>query len=245
MSTLMERDSKGNVKINDGGKGVNLQVPEDMSMLAVLGGRNTIFDGAHYKNDGWIYFKDKPVKKWFMHRDGFRLWEPTLWDLPKLESRYWNIKRICEKFYLERWRPIYERLLEVGNTHAKPTHKFNSSVDWWFYKVRIEGDKCWISWDWVEAPKEPLNQEVGQAYYYVDQWMEKKWRAKGMFRQVLEESFLKYLGSEFKDVGPGKTMHLTVNGRHYWYVTQRTRWGGSEWVKMVWPEEESMMEIAL
>ena len=83
MTTQVLMQRKKNVVEVDG---LTAKVPDNISMISVFG-VNSFIDQGDYKEDGWIYVQNKPVRKWFKKLDDITYWHPILDDLHKLKNR--------------------------------------------------------------------------------------------------------------------------------------------------------------
>jgi hypothetical protein len=72
---IMER--KGTTVKADG---LTASIPGDISMMAMFEINPFIPDGD-YREDGWVYINDKPIKKWFNKIENILIWSPILNDL--------------------------------------------------------------------------------------------------------------------------------------------------------------------
>jgi len=135
--------------------------------------------------------------------------------------------------------PAFDAIAEAGGAHAKITHSYSGKIPpWWWYSVdEVAGRKA-IGWDWVDKPKKPKNLELGNAYYLASERVRTLYGRLRMFNDVLEYAISKKIRDiEQKDDTP---LHLIINGRDYWYSSRYNRWGGREWSKMAWPEDETI-----
>jgi len=246
MEIIMERDADGNVQA----LGITCKIPTDRTALSVLAD-NHIVDSGDYNKDGWVYINEKRVKKWFSRcyspeesSISALIWLPILDDVAKLEARYWKIYEKVQRFYQKHWKVLYDKIIEAGEAHAKPTHKYTGDLHWWQYKrTDYFGGHSSLSFDWVKEPEEPVNIELGQRYYHIDRQIDRYYRYLGMFRVVLSQAISKYLQKYHKAEKPGITIRFEINGHNYWYASQYV--GASlEWVKQSWPEDQ-LKEIRL
>jgi len=242
----MERVEDGSVQA----LGTTFKVPTNRTALPILAD-NRIVNGCDYNKNGWVYVDGKRIKKWFSRcyspeesSISALIWLPVLDDVAKLEARYWKILGKVKKFYREHWKIYYDRIIEAGKAHAKPTHKYTGDLHWWEYKRynHFDGHSA-LSFDWVEEPKEPVNLELGQEYYHIDRKITRYYQYLGMFQVVLSQAISKYLKKYHKVEHPGITLRFEINGRNYWYTSAYV--GHSlEWIKQSWSEGK-LKEIKL
>ena len=242
MEALMERNSEGKVRAD----GKEIRVPESRLALSVVG-INQIVGGGDYREDGWIYLNDKPVKKWFTGCSGsssVRIWGPVLNNIPLLEARKWRIKDRVDDFRNKIWRPLYDEVVKLGEAHAKPTHKYTGTKQWWrYYRNDYANAPSSLSFDWVDEPAEPKNFGIGQQYYHMDQQIGRYYKYLYKFNTVLGSAIVKYL-EETVDPKLVSTVRLSVNGRDYWYASESTRHGVARWSRINWPESP-LVEIIM
>jgi len=238
----MERNSDGDVSI-DGEHVAN--IPKDQSILSVFG-TNPIMANSIFGKDGWIYVDGKRVRKWYKSIDQITIWEPILDDLPKLESRYTAISEKVDKFHSERYIPMFNKIVEVGQAHAKPTHEYTGKqYAWWVYSARkYDGDSYSIGFDWLdEEPKEKLHVDIGQAYYHLERQIHRYYGYKYKFRKVLEYAINNLLMDNLP-TGNGQILKLILNSRTFWYASIRNSHDVLLWTKLAWAEDEIIeMEI--
>lgn len=237
MKTIMSRNSKGIVTIN--GK-IKCKIPLGKSMLSVLSDNPSI-NNATYSDKGWVLDKKgNKIRKWLIRIEGTKVWEPILDNIPALELRYQKLLKHREKVHSAVFLPAFEALDKVGKAHAKPTHKYDGSQQWWIWHICNDthyGKS--FGYDWVDAPKKPIRHEIGQRFYEADCRMAEVYGRVSKFRKTLEQAIENYLWKHveptIKDVG--KTLKLVINDRIYWYVG---KFHGSVpvWEKVNWPDEE-------
>ena len=171
METIAKRDSDGIVTVGANGRQITAKIPSDMSMLGMLGINGIIPNGV-YKNDGWVYLNNVPVRKWHIHVDTYRVWEPKLKDLPSL----YKLWKVVKKANIDQWNRIdivlkkLWKLRKKNNNsviaHARPTHGFewnNNTEPWWVYNIHqsTAGEGLSFSFDWLdEKPKKLINHEL-------------------------------------------------------------------------------------
>jgi hypothetical protein len=238
MEIIMERDEDGVVTL----PGCMLKIPKDMSALAVLGINKPINYGK-YAKDGWIYVGGKRIKKWFQNVHDVTIWGPILKDIPKLEARMWKVRDQWDKYAKEKWRPAFDKVVEVKEAHARTTHLKDNK--WWLYTSHsyINTDYPSIRFDWVDPPDEPKNHKIGQAYYEADNKLMRYGGYVHKFHRVLEIAIERYLMEHHKPEKSGINMHLEINGRGYWYVSYYVNSHVLWWKKISWPEEETIKVV--
>lgn len=240
MDLIINRDENGLVESGS----TSCEIPQDMSMLDVLG-NNPMIDLATYAKDGWVYVNGNRVRKWFQRWDRINVWPPVFEDVVTLEARRWKVFQKVNKFYYETWKPLFDELAEVGQAHAKPNHKYKGDKKWWLYKSRFEElyKSNYLSFDWVDEPETKLNLEIGQKYYNVDRKMRRYYGYAGKFRTILTEAINRYLSDKCKAKKDGITLKLVINGRIYWYTSVMSI-VGFKWEKVSWPDD-NMIEVVL
>jgi len=236
----IERNEEGVVSVD--GKPF-AQVPRDRSMLAVIDADPFAYGDSvvKYDNDGWIYVDGRPERKWFTSVEQIKVWGPVLEDIASLEARFHRMKTKADSFFMNAWQPAYNRVIEAGKAHAKPTHVYEGyrGKTWWEYKSvkYINEEKPLLSFDWVEKPKDPINHDLGQLYYETDQRMNRYYKYTGLFRTVLERA-LEMMLRENRPINEMQSLKLDINGRLFWYVAFRWPSGVLEWKKIAWPGDE-------
>jgi hypothetical protein len=99
--------------------GVKFELPESMSVLALVGGRNQIDNGDVFSEDGWVYNEGRRIRKWFLPLDiggshSSRVWEPKLCgrkaNIATLEEKRWRIHQKTLKKMEKEWKEILEKV---------------------------------------------------------------------------------------------------------------------------------------
>jgi hypothetical protein len=201
--------------------GTTATIPEDITALSILS-NNSFVPKGEYRDDGYIYVDNKPVKKWFKSIEQIRVWFPVLEDIKNLQRRYKSVKEKYTKYWLTVNKPAYEAVVKVKKAHAKITHKYSGSYDpWWLYESKKWGYSG-ISFDWVKEPENPVNLEIGNEYYRSTQRLEQLGGRVSMFRNVLMSA----LNSKvYKIKGEcGELLQVKVLDTVYWYQHGRYVW---------------------
>jgi|WetSurSiteA1Bulk_404760.scaffolds.fasta_scaffold00038_28 hypothetical protein len=244
-SNIISRDSSGTI-FNTEGKKV-CKVPSNVSMLSVLGSENQIVKDGDYCEDGWIRVNGKPVKRWIRKVYGLSLgnyvnvWEPKLDNIVDIESKYWKVHTVYNKFHKNNWLPAIDNLKKVKKAHSRVYFKYHGDQDPWYL---WEYGGVGFSFSWVKKPRRKLNPNVGQQVYeaYIRSGILKK--REQVFRIALEAAFIKELDKKTGSVGAflsdrvDKTICFVVNGRSYWFISLYTTYGSSEWSVLRWSTDE-------
>lgn len=226
MKTIMER--RGNV-VTDA-DGMTSTIPSDVSMLSIFA-RNPFFNEGDYREDGFIYVDGKPVKKWFKKIEDVTIWFPILDGARKLQDRFYKVKQVYTDYLKNEYAEVCKQLLKVKKAHAYVTHEFDGTyAPWWLYKVSKWGDHEGISFDWVDTPKNPINLDIGNAYYKADQRLMQIGARVHKFRSILHYAIK---AEAYKIKGEsGDILQLKVGDKTYWF-----EFGRFAWEKMVFPED--------
>jgi hypothetical protein len=212
-------------------EGATATVPSTVSMLSVFG-LNSFIPSGDYRDDGWIYIKNKPVKKWFKTANNVTVWFPILEDIHKLQDRYLEACKKC-KDYLPKYSSAYKQLEKVGQAHAKVAHKYSGDGDpWWLYTSEKYPGYKGISWDWVETPKKLINLETGNAYYKASKRLEQLNGRKWKFRTVLEYAIFGKVCA-IKADSIGQVLQFKVGKKIYWFQMSQ-----HSWEKLLFPEDD-------
>lgn len=210
--------------------GLEATIPGNDSMITVFA-TNSFIPSGDYRDDGWIYVNKEPVKKWFKKIENISVWFPILNDLHELQKRYLAVKEKYQYYLKKEYRAAFNRVMEVGKAHAKITHKFNGSSDpWWLYETDKYPGQKGICWSWVETPENPLNIEVGNAYYKVDQRSSQLAERVSKFRVLLEWAVCNEVNKIKGE--DGKILRYKLNRFSYWFVRNRNSWD-----KLAFPED--------
>ncbi len=202
-------------------------IPDDISMLSVFT-MNDFIHGGNYRDDGWIYVDNKPIRKWFRKVDSVLLWFPKLRDLIYLQDKYDWIYRVYRKYNQEVYRPIAERLIKAKGAHARVTHKYKGNNDpWWFFTASEEG----IGWDWVDTPAKPKNLALGDEYYRKSHRGDQLGSRVYLFRRVLEQAIASHV-SKIKG-NEGQILQFQLGEKIYWFERSRYSWN-----KVAFPSDD-------
>lgn len=240
MSKILHRNGDGNVDIKTEEGTIHFHVPDNRSALGVLG-YNAVYPNGDYREDGWVYIDDKPVRKWFVNVERVRVWEPRLTDLNSLYTLY---KR-AEKSLEQHWSELADILAkiwakagkgtEVVKAHCIPTHNFkwdSDSQPWWEFSIRQyrhedgkEGNS--FSFDWLdEKPKRVLNRKLGEALYKMEQYVfggpsPRFAKVRDVFYAAMKRSLPRATES--------KVICLKFGEESFWFYTVKTSGGGFQW----------------
>lgn len=226
MKTVMERSGTA-IKAD----GLEATIPNNVSMISVFA-INSFIPNGNYNNDGWIYVNKKPVKKWFKKIEYISVWFPILNDLHKLQNRYLAVAKKYRCYLKKEYRIAFNSLVKVGKAHAKITHKFNGDCDpWWLYEADKYPGQKGICWNWVKIPENPLNLEIGNTYYKIDQRLSQLTERVSKFRIILEWAICdKVYNIKGND---GQILQYKLSGRSYWFIRNRYVWD-----KLAFPEDD-------
>ena len=150
-------------------------------------------------------------------------------DIHKLQERY---QKASQKYkdYLSKYRLAYKQVEKVGKAHANVTNKYSGNDDpWWLYTS--ETGCRGITWDWVETPKNPLNLEIGNAYYKAEHRLQQIGRRAYMFETILEDAIKIKVDAIKGD--EGQILQCVVGDRSYWFKKSHY-----SWEKLAFPEDE-------
>jgi len=214
------------LKVSSGGKTIRATIPRNQSMLSIVG-INGVLDGGEYRENGIVYLRGKPMRKWFIEVAGVRVWEPKLKDLPSL-YRMWKRTGEAQE---RRYKKLSEILQEIRVTsstlpikvHAMPTHKFEWSrpgAPWWVFDIR---DDCY-GFNWLEGqPSTLLRHDLGQRLYEADRGIQWKgrWRTEGVFFEAMRRSLPPAKENQILSLQFGEDrfyFHSTsTTGIHWWW----------------------------
>lgn len=241
METIAKRDSTGTVTINCGKGMVTATIPSDRSMLGIMG-LNGITSNGVYKNDGWVYVDNVPVRKWHIYVDTYRVWEPKLKDLPSL----YKLWKVVKKSNNDQWKRIDVVLKDLWKLHNKkdslviahacPSHKYEwnkSTEPWWEYTIygSTAGEGLSFSFDWLDKkPKKLINHELGERLYKEERrWWNSTCKRSGKVNTVFVEAMKRSL-PKVDPKNPG-LLSLQFGDDHFYFMTHFNR-GYAYWEMM-------------
>ena len=221
MTTEIFSRKKNKAKL--GGK-TTFKLPSDTSVLAVIG--NPINQGEDFRDDGYVYKKNKRLRKWFTHRQGWNhFWRPTLLQISRIEALYMKASARYNKKWekiVDVWKKIFatkKRKDKHGRTAA--IAHFQDEKGWGSFFIREDKEYglC-SSWDWLkEKPKRLINHELGNKLWKMqDQMNEQKirYRLQDLLATAIQDKFYRDFGRH-KDGESGKVFEININGRKYFY----------------------------
>lgn len=141
------------------------------------------------------------------------------------------MKKAYSKYFKNEYSQAWNQLTKVKKAHAYVAHKFEGNCDpWWFYKTDKYEHHESVSFDWAETPKNPINLEIGNAYYHAEKRLMQIGSRVHKFRVILHRAVESRI-SKIKGK-PGEILQLKVDENSYWF-----QHGSYSWEKMVFPEE--------
>jgi hypothetical protein len=212
--------------------GMTASIPKNVTMLSIFA-ENPFIPEGDYREDGWIYINDKPVKKWFKKIEEVSVWFPIFEDLHKLQSRYFAVNSRYADYIKKVYHNAFEQVEKVGKAHARVTHIYDGEdIDpWWLYRADKYPNQKGISWDWVKTPEKPLNLEIGDAYYKAERRLRQIGGRIYKFKVVLEHAINEKIGG-IKG-GQGQILQFKIGDRSYWFQKSQFTWN-----KLAFPEDD-------
>ncbi len=227
----------------------HFKVPTDRSMLSVFG-TNNVFDGDDFRDDGYVYRADRPVRKWFSKfvpggyaSDQARIWHPKLKQVKLLESKRWRWTQRARGIATALWDDIYPRVrnaVPFSSPHtygngSKGTIIFNSpsGVSWSPYDEKRHG----------EQP--PLNEALAEAWFQYEKTSASVWTRASLFTHAFHKAINDNY-SDYEKYGEyDSTLHLIINDRDYWFIRDSKKYRTDFWVKMSYPEDTTTETVVL
>lgn len=200
------RNEQGFVAVtNDDGRTVTARILCDRSMVSILATSGIVSNGD-YRDDGWVYVEDKPIRKWHSRFERITFWEPKMNNLPYLYALY---KKTNDKFDAA-WKQTVDIMMSIWdkNRPAK-AHTFVEG-EWWEFEIHDHGYGLGISVNRLEAPpKKVLHAKAGKKLWHLDgrrgDLSKRCWKAGVIFFEALRRSLpkatieKKILCLQFKD----------------------------------------------
>lgn len=238
--TLAQRNEEGIVTMaDDDGNTISAKIPTNRSMLGIIG-VNGLISGGEYRNDGWVYWNEQPVRKWHTTFERIRIWEPKFDNLPALYRLYkktrgkndvaWqNISSVLHQI----WKRGPRKNNEVI-AHALPTHTFEWNKDtqpWWVFKVHNEthGELKGLSFsfNWIDEGKPDVlvNHDLGQKLYDLERrWWDTTCARASKVRTIFFEAMKRSL--------PKPTAYKVISMQFgedtFWFRTEMVQ--GGYWI---------------
>ena len=187
-----------------------------------------------FAEDGWIKTnKGNKVKKWTTIRNGIRIWEPKLKDIPKLEALYWKNYQIQQQYHDEgEWRIVWDIIKETCPKGKELLLFIEKHPDngWCYYNVHNDPHYGWsFSFDWLEsnqrydlslANQKPVNIELGLRFQKAEKregiLNNRKLKCKAAFDMAMENKLRTMRPKNMSECG--QLLKITINKRDYWYV---------------------------
>ena len=191
-----------------------------------------------------------------------RIWEPKLQDIPALEALRWWALDWQRRWYERKHQPIYNAICALADergevswqnpfiVHAKATHErsdpdkykwieFNFHPIDPFYK-KTDGWRYSYSWEWVKGEvADPQHLDLGQPFYEIDQHTRVVGKRKHVFMAAFNMAIDRLIwGDKLPKAEWDQTLQLEINGRFYWFQTDRTKDPERPyvWKPLHWPE---------
>ena len=242
MTTIAQRNAEGIVTLSgDDGRTVQAKIPTNRSMLGIIGD-NGLIDGGDYRNDGWVYFGGKPLRKWHSTFERVRIWEPKFKDLPSLYRLYKKTQAANEEAWVHISR-VLQRLWDKGPrknneviAHVLPSHTFEWHKDtqpWWEYKVHkgVCGEESLsFSFQWIDEgkPEKLVNHTLGQRLYNFERrWWDNTAPRYNKARTIFYESMKRSLPKATENT----VLSLQFGEDAYWFYT-KSRGPNIHWWEM-------------
>ena len=209
----------------DSGRTVTAQVPQDRSMIGIIA-TNGLISGGVYKEDGWVYYQDIPIRKWHITIEGHRIWEPRLEDLPDL-YRIFKKTQAANNVQWKKIQVVIDKLWKGHKSgqkviaHAQPTHHHDGSCeDWWEYDIHNDGDGYGLcfGFHWTKGrPKRVINHKLGKQLYDLERrWWDNTCRRVSLARTIFYYAMKKSLPLATENT----VISLQFGEDTYWFHSQ-------------------------
>jgi len=211
---------------------------------------------------------NKIRRKWFGSIEETRVWNPKLDNIAVLEAKRWKYLERYNAKARKLWTPMYRDIVKAKRFIAKIVipgdRRRNSWRDEPAWQPDIPGEVVFegkpgeahegggISWNWLNSYMEhghkyhPIetvkrNDALGQQYFDDSHRLSKYGRVNIIFHQVFLRAIQKQYASRLWKLyhqGKSTTLHLTINGRDYWFHVD-----GRDMVPLALPEDIVEEEI--
>lgn len=235
--TIFERKKSKTTFAN----GVKVKVPEDRSVLSMLG--NKFGHGEEFRQDGYVYSKKKRLRKWFAMREGWKhFWAPLENQLVRVEATYFKLVKRQEKLYstLDKHIRAIMRRTRSKDRYGQPAYVVHSHGEhgWFAYYIYEREESSWAySYDRLDKkPAKIMNRKLGdEMHRLADRTMNQSWRHR--VGALLHDIIIKRMLNEKHEKKPRTEalVKFVVNGRFYLYTWQYNRYGALWPEKVLWP----------
>ena len=207
----------------DNGRTVTAQIPQDRSMIGIIA-TNGLINGGQYREDGWVYYQDVPIRKWHTQIEGHRIWEPRLEDLPNLYRILLKTKA-ADNAQWKKIQVVIDKLWKQSKggrevvAHAFPTHHAGQSEEWWSYNIHDDGFGYGVSFGfrWIPKPKKLINHKLGQELYELERrWWDNTCRRYNLARTIFYYAMKKSLPKATENT----VISLQFGDDTYWFRSQ-------------------------
>lgn len=168
-------------------------------------------------------------------------------EIEKVEALYWFLRERSKLFWEKEIQPVMKAIHEAGGrAHCKPLHKYEGDQNmWWLYSVSkwngvSNAGRLVISFDWVDEPEDPINQELGQRYYDRERFFRTVSYRIGITVFVLKRLLEDWL-FENPPKKIGTILRLILNEREYVYMGVANSHNVLVWEKLFWQEDETII----
>jgi len=177
-----------------------------------------------------------------------RIWEPKLEDIAALEAKRWWALEWVRRWNERVFMPQYRAICALGEgrevtwknpivVHARASHKRMHPekykwVEYHFhpndpYFVKPGSDYPYShSFDWIEGElDDPQHVDLGQPFYEVDQHTRVVYNRRQVFLVAFNLAISNWIwrGATCPDAEYDTHMQVDINGRFYWFESERTK----------------------
>jgi hypothetical protein len=217
----------------------------------MFGGRSRyqkpLQNGDDIRDDGFVWRDEKPAFKWYekitpeCSDKGLFIWPPNLNDIKRIEAARWRALQKLVKFWDQHYPKFLELFREAKvayHVHPKDSKYLNRYT---YHSRNISGEETiGGGLTRIDEVDEILNTELGAEYYAFEYTHVFHYcHRHGMLREVLNRAFEKQLPKlDRRTARNAAPVRFQVNGRYYWFVVEKPKYGGWQWKKLHWPDEE-------
>ncbi len=210
---------------------IEFRIPQGISVLSMIHNNPQMYED--FREDGWVYVNDKPVRKWYINLDGpkIRFWHPKLDDLAYCEEKRWKAVQIRKKEFANIWNDIHEQVKRFGDFIC---HYNNRPVAVRRY-INDYGISV-IGWGSVDDDDLPVNQELGDTYFAIEERVRQVNERKRWFGLA----FMRALEKHWYNSNPDpmiRNFHYVINGRDYWFTESPNRFPMNRIEIISYPED--------
>lgn len=189
-----------------------ITVPNDHSGISIVCD-NRVDDGDDFRTDGYVYNKNKRIRKWLSNLQQFKIWHPVYENIETLEQRRYKVACRCN--------------IKMNTSWANINKKFKGDVSGIYNNntfVIVKHDDYLSSYSfenyiYTHKRMAKKNQKLVDEYFAAEINFDKWSRWKAVFNVSFIHAINKKYENEIRKMNKeGRFVcKMDINGRTYWF----------------------------